>query len=91
MASTSTLDWNDVKIDLAPGEKKVFTIPFWSNGDLRALKNGHDVNFRIWLIEPDGFVSTSKDITVFNGNRTRVEAGVTFDVSPEPAYIDKKK
>jgi len=88
---TSTLDWNDVKIDLAPGEKKVFTIPFWSNGDLRALKNGHDVNFRIWLIEPDGFVSTSKDITVFNGNRTRVEAGVTFDVSPEPAYIDKKK
>lgn len=88
---TATLDWTDLKIDLAPGEKKAIYIPFWKKGHRRGLHDGHDMSFRLWLIEPSGFVSTAKDIVVFNGKRTRIESGVTFDVSPEPAYISKKK
>ena len=87
----ATLEWADIKIELAPGEKKVFSIPFWDKNDIKGLKEGHEIVFRLWIIEPDGFVSTAKDIIIFNGNRTRIEAGLKFDVSAEPAYIEKEK
>ena len=87
----STFYWTDISINLAPGERKIIAVPFWDDGDRRALLKGHEVLFRLSLIDPNGFVSTTKDITIFNGNRTRIESGATFDVSPEPAYISKKK
>ena len=57
----------------------------------RELADGEESAFRFWLIDPNGFVSTVKDVTFFNGNRTRKEAGVEFDVGPEPAYVNKKR
>ncbi|MBP5236858.1 MAG: hypothetical protein J6128_04925 [Clostridia bacterium] len=57
----------------------------------RCLRRGESCILRLWLIDPKGFVSTVKDIEFYSGNRERSSSGTVFDVSPEPAYIDKKK
>ena len=87
----STCNWTDVKINLAPGEKKLISFPMLDSGMSRSIHRGESCIVRLWLIDPKGFVSTVKDIEFYSGNRERTSSGSTFDVSPEPAYIDKKK
>jgi len=87
----TTVNWYDLKVNLAPGEKKPVFIPFWHNGIKRDMQSGRSETVRFWLIDPNGFVSTAKDITFFSGQRPRSTKETVFDVSPEPAYVDKKK
>lgn len=78
--------WRDITVDLAPGERKMISLP---------IRAAHGLDFRsgkyrFWLIDPNGFVATIKDVTFFNKGNERGNAESVFDVSPEPAYIDRK-
>ena len=84
-----TRDWFDVHPDIAPGQAGTVRFPVWSEKAREALAEGTSQMLRVFLIDPTGFVATSKDLTVYTKGRTRAEA-YEFDVGPQPEYVDRK-
>lgn len=85
-----TQRWFDVHPAVAPGETGEVRFPLWSDAARESLQNGTAQMLRVYLIDPKGFVVTSKDISVFTRGRTRAEA-YEFDVGPQPEYVDRDR
>ncbi|MBO4229763.1 MAG: hypothetical protein J5938_05390 [Clostridia bacterium] len=82
-----TSRWRDLAIELAPGARKVFSVPFFYDGTRKALEQGITCTYRFWLIDPDGMVRTAKDVCIVPAGKPRREEECRFRISPEPAYL----
>ncbi len=82
--------WYDIPVDLAPGEKKDVFFPFWRGRHRKELNKGRAIKFRLYFIDPNGFITTTRDIRVFSGGETYEGVATQFDVSASPEHIDTK-
>jgi len=76
--------WYDIPVELAPGEKKEIFLPFWRKGHRRELNKGRDIKFRLYFIDPNGFITTTRDIKVKSTGNSYKGIAESFDVNAAP-------
>ena len=71
-------------VELAPGEKKEVFLPFWRKGHRRELNKGRDIKFRLYFIDPNGFITTTRDIKVKSTGNSYKGIAESFGVNAAP-------